>query len=163
MAFLPRFRQNRTRDSCSKRATGTEKNRNLEDSCRNSNLDYTPPTFEWTQNKNNPFIEFNCREQYRWKGEVIIVLVIGVFHIAIIVNDNRTPPSSQHQKPPQTMMPMLPSPSTSHPHSHLHADTDVDADANANATNTKTDEINLRTLDRELVEKLVKAQKMLSN
>ena len=35
MAFLPRFRQNRNHDSCSKRATGTEKKRNPEDSCRN--------------------------------------------------------------------------------------------------------------------------------
>jgi len=32
MAFLPRLRLNRNRDSCSKRETETEKNRNPEDS-----------------------------------------------------------------------------------------------------------------------------------
>jgi hypothetical protein len=35
MAFLARFRRKSNRDSCSKQATGMEKNRNPEDSCRN--------------------------------------------------------------------------------------------------------------------------------
>jgi hypothetical protein len=138
--------------------------RNLEDSCRNSNLDYTPPPFEWTQNKNNPFMEFHCREQYSWKGEVIVVLVIGVFHIAIIVNDNLAPPSSLTASETSTNDEAAIAVAVDI-ETRTHADTDVDTDANA--TNTETDEINLRMLDkfrnRELVEKLVKAQKMLSN
>jgi hypothetical protein len=108
-------------------------------------------------------MEFYCREQYGWQGEVIVVLSIGVFHIAVIINDNCAPPSSKleasanNDAPVAVTVDIAPAPTTA-------ADT---ANTDANATNTETDEINLRTLDkfrnREFIEKLLKAKKMLSD
>ena len=63
---------------------------------------YNPPTFEWTRNKNTIisknsryiYMEFHCREQYGWQGQVIFVLINGVFHTSTLPSSSTTTPTT---------------------------------------------------------------------